>query len=952
MVTTRATGSEPVLSMVIPTYNVEPWLDDCLNSLVAQDLDQEIIVVLDAPTDGSARIAREFRDRYPSVVLIENETNLGPGAARNAGLRRARGRYVTFPDSDDVVPDGAYAAMIASLERTGSDFVTARADEFGRQNGRTRYWTLQHDVYDTGAERTTLAEHPELIYDHTVWTKVYRTGFLHEQQITWPEGTLCEDVVPCTRSYTAASSIDVLPRTAYLYRRRPGSITTTLDAQDVLADWAHQTAEALRIVRESKNAAALQVFVEKIMLYEVGNRVGPLGETTDPTVRALALAVIRDVVGVAEPSTLRRVPGTILETTSRVLGGMDDATSEDQEGLGDLSVVPEVLLRALGRHGGVASGGPVGPGARASGSAPALSVILPTHDVAPWVDECVRSILAQDMADFELLCVDDHSTDGTWEKLQAWAARDPRVIAVRSPGRGGAQARNAAIELATGTYLAFCDGDDLVPRGAYATMLSTATSSGAEVTIGGFQKFYASTTWSNLREYGLDRPYRRTTIDLVPRLVRNRTCWNRLIRRDFWTRHRLHFPTTPRGNDIAPMSMAMRRAEHVAITPEIVYHYRARPGTSSMTASLSSVASAVGYLAQERVCAVVLADDPASDLAREYWHMALGVDGWSTVGKLLGDDVARLTQLEREAIVSAISDLVVLAPLQAVRRIGPRRALIYHLMTTGDLETARQVWMRETEAVDKHAAETIAWMAAALTTGLDSGFDRESAARVFHADVLRPFMDRVVPWEDDLADVVCRFVARSGLDVADVATPGTNEERVFRAMASGDHGTLWRQVTHDSWRFLPRFRAEVADVKGRTVVLRGEPLPDGVALHRLEVVGSRGRQRNRRVRVVGNVVTGSGGWCMDADLSRLEAGWDWQARVIAKDALGRVDVPLHITWPSASTTSAVRPLSQDGAVNGFRTYKSGAARLARAVEWRVERMRKARSAAGSKGAQR
>jgi len=933
MVTTPATGSGPLLSIVIPTHNVEPWLDDCLNSVLSQGSDQEIIVVLDAPTDGSARIAREFRDRHPGVVLIENETNLGPGAARNAGLRKARGQYVTFPDSDDIVPSGAYSAMIASLQRTGSDFVTARADEFGRQSGRARYWTLQHDVYDTGAERTTLAEHPELIYDHTVWTKVYRTAFLREQQIVWPEATLCEDVVPCTLSYTRAASIDVLPRTTYLYRRRPGSITTTLDAQDVLADWARQTADALRVVRESGNAGALQVFVEKIMLFEVRNRVAPLREATDATVVELALAVIRDVV--------RRIPGTILETVHEVLSG--------EAGLGELSETPETLLRALGRD---AADTPGAAHPRPDSAPVAVSVVLPTHDVAPWIDECVRSILAQDMVDFELIAVDDHSTDGTWEKLEAWARRDPRVIAMRNPGRGGAQARNAAIERAGGTYLTFCDGDDLVPRGAYSAMLATAPSCGAEVTIGGFQKFYASTTWSNLREYGLDRPHQRTSVDLVPRLVRNRTCWNRFVRRDFWTDHRLHFPTTPRGNDIVPMSMALRLAEHLAITPEIVYHYRARPGASSMTASLSTVASAVGYLAQERVCAAVLADDPTSDLAREYWHMALGSDGWSTVGKLLGEDVARFTPREREAVVSAVADLVVLAPAQAVRRVGPRRALVYHLFAQGDLEAARQVWLRETEGVDKHATRTITAMVDALGTGLSSGFPRDLAARVFHADVLRPFMDRNAPWEDDLADTVCEFVADSGLEAADVTTPGAREERVFRAMRSGDRNLLWRQRAQHSWSYLPRFTADVTGVKGRTVALQGEAVPDGVALHHLEVVGSHGRRQERRVRIFGDLTVDANGWRLDADLSTLEAGWDWRLRVIAEDSLGRVDVPLQLTWVSPATTGSVRPWSEGASALGFRTYKSGVGRVTRAVQWRVERMRKARAAAEVKGAGR
>ena len=113
----------PLLSVIVPVYNVEEYLGECFQSLSDQTLaSMEIIVVDDGSTDGSRDIAADHAARDARFVMLDTRSNTGPGAARNRGIGAARGRYITFLDSDDTIPTTAYQQMVDTLERTGSDF--------------------------------------------------------------------------------------------------------------------------------------------------------------------------------------------------------------------------------------------------------------------------------------------------------------------------------------------------------------------------------------------------------------------------------------------------------------------------------------------------------------------------------------------------------------------------------------------------------------------------------------------------------------------------------------------------------------------------------------------------------------------------------------------------------------------------------------------------------------
>ncbi len=137
-------------------------------------------------------------------------------------MRQARGEYLAFADADDVVDRDAYARLVGSLDRTGSDFASGNVERMDAD----RKWQspLHEGVFTESCSRTHVSSKPVLMRDRTPWNKVYRRGFWDKAALEFPTG-FYEDPPVTARAHALAQSVDVLSQTVYYWRKRPGSIT-------------------------------------------------------------------------------------------------------------------------------------------------------------------------------------------------------------------------------------------------------------------------------------------------------------------------------------------------------------------------------------------------------------------------------------------------------------------------------------------------------------------------------------------------------------------------------------------------------------------------------------------------------------------------------------------------------------------------------------------------------
>jgi CDP-glycerol glycerophosphotransferase len=256
--------SEPLISVVVPAYDVAAYLPACLDSILGQSHRAlDVVVVDDGSPDESGAIARSYaeRDRRVRVVRIENR---GLGGARNEGLRHARGDVLAFADSDDIVPPGAYATMLRQLRDTGADLVTGDVVRLvGEQPQPIRWMRKLH------RERAAVAldERPGLLGDVFAWNKLYPREFWERATLSWPEGVRYEDQPTLTRAYVHARLVAVVPEVVYRWRvRDDGSSITQQRAsvQDLRDRWTTKRA-SLETVVELASPEVREAFVDEVL---------------------------------------------------------------------------------------------------------------------------------------------------------------------------------------------------------------------------------------------------------------------------------------------------------------------------------------------------------------------------------------------------------------------------------------------------------------------------------------------------------------------------------------------------------------------------------------------------------------------------------------------------------------------------------------------------------------
>jgi glycosyltransferase involved in cell wall biosynthesis len=272
MVFGRRRGPAPLLGIVVPVYDVADYLPACLDSILAQTHDRlDVVVVDDGSPDASGDIAERYAARDPRVRVVHID-NRGLGAARNEGLRHVRGDYLGFADSDDVVPPTAYATLVGSLERTGSDVATGSIERWEGDTRTEPPWMRR--LHTPARADLSLLDHPELLGDVFAWNKLYRRSFWDDAGLSWPEGVRYEDQPTTTQAFLAADGVDVLPDVVYHWRIRHDGTSITqqraslrdLEDRFVTKRMALASVDAYVDGSTDPRAADLrQVFVDRVL---------------------------------------------------------------------------------------------------------------------------------------------------------------------------------------------------------------------------------------------------------------------------------------------------------------------------------------------------------------------------------------------------------------------------------------------------------------------------------------------------------------------------------------------------------------------------------------------------------------------------------------------------------------------------------------------------------------
>lgn len=208
------------ISLIIPVYNVEDYLKRCLDSVFEQSADVEVIVINDGSTDNSAAIIEAYR-HYPHLIVIDQK-NAGISVARNVGIDAARGEYVLFLDSDDMLLPNALSELSHYLQ--DADVVCAQA-MMHRLDGTTSL--IAHPLKQACSGKQYFRQVLPAGFPVMVWLNAYRRDFLNEHNLRFLPGMVYEDEEFIIRAFLAASTVKPAEVVWLNYILRPGSFTTS-----------------------------------------------------------------------------------------------------------------------------------------------------------------------------------------------------------------------------------------------------------------------------------------------------------------------------------------------------------------------------------------------------------------------------------------------------------------------------------------------------------------------------------------------------------------------------------------------------------------------------------------------------------------------------------------------------------------------------------------------------
>ena len=216
------------VSIIIPVYNVQEYLSVCLDSIIKQTIrNKEIIIVNDGSTDKSLEILKEYKEKYPELIII-NQENRGISETRNAGLKVASGEYIAFVDSDDFIELNMFEKMYVSAKRENADIVICNYILYTETSDNPKF----NDQTIEGINKEGYIDKVDALKKFLlndikgyVWNKLHKRELFTANNILFPDFIVCEDTPVGFLLLANSNKIYLLNEPLYYYRQRESSLT-------------------------------------------------------------------------------------------------------------------------------------------------------------------------------------------------------------------------------------------------------------------------------------------------------------------------------------------------------------------------------------------------------------------------------------------------------------------------------------------------------------------------------------------------------------------------------------------------------------------------------------------------------------------------------------------------------------------------------------------------------
>ncbi|MDT2909231.1 glycosyltransferase family 2 protein [Lactococcus lactis] len=536
--------NNPKVSVVVPIYNQERYLRDCLDSLEAQTLEEiEFILINDGSKDSSIDIMNEYAAKNSKFIVVD-KGNDGVGKTINIGIDMAKGEYIAELDSDDFAAADMYEKLYEVAKKNDVDIVKSSVNNFIGEGENLNVYFKEEIARKGYYNRVInpLEEKEVFTFKMYAWCSLYRRELLQDNKIIWNEDVSAyNDNGFYWQTMSFAKSVYYV-EDYFNYHRRDNEHSTVRDSNKMFNNFF---AEHAFIADKLIKSGTFEGLKKYFFSWKLDNYYFALTRIEFERKQDFFQLVAKDFRKDIEEYGLNAVHFVNQSQKIKINAIVKDP----------IQYFYTDYLKQYYK----------------------VSVVVPVHNSANYIRQTIESLLTQTLYGLEIILVENGSTDNTLEILKEYEGRDWRIQLHSIGASDAGTARNYGLERAHGQYIIFLDADDIF----YPTMIAKAYNAGVkdDAEVIWFKTAYKDllsgqtnpyNNFFNVAQMPNHRPFSFKQLKWNPYKAFNGWAWDKMFKTDYVRANNLTFQSLPVANDGYFTYLAMANAQRITTVNEIL----------------------------------------------------------------------------------------------------------------------------------------------------------------------------------------------------------------------------------------------------------------------------------------------------------------------------------------------------------------------------------------------
>ena len=453
--TKKYNKTHPKISVIIPIYNSENFIKECLTSLINQSFKNfEIIGINDGSTDNSLKILREFEEKDERIYL-KTQNNLGAGIARNVGMKMAKGEYLIFLDSDDIFNETMLEELYAKIKGNNLEIVICNSNNFDTLNNKKNFYEKRYSFSDEqmmilnkNFSSLNIKNDFFNLFIWWPWDKIFKKKFIENLGIEFQNLKSTNDLFFICSAVISSKKISYLDK--IFINHRVNIKTSIENSREKSWDNFYYALKELKNFIKAKGLYKRfkQDFINYVALFSIWHL-----ETMNGKSFCFLYKKLRNEWW-NEFGVSKRPQNYFYDRNIYIKLKIDIKINDTK-----IEYLNEKKKNCI----------------------PKVSVIIPVYNAEKYLSNSLNSIINQTLKNIEIICINDGSFDNSLKILNYFKDIDNRIIIINQKNKGVNFARNEGLKIAKGEFVLFFDSDDFLIKDALEKLFELSVKNKLEI---------------------------------------------------------------------------------------------------------------------------------------------------------------------------------------------------------------------------------------------------------------------------------------------------------------------------------------------------------------------------------------------------------------------------------------------------------------------------------------